>query len=92
MSGDALISVSVLSASAVRVMGDNFSVGWTWSLSGVCGCGFVVVFTEAAFDGYLDQLLIRQVAVDRVVLKPQRWTRDFWHRTASCLHDDADKG
>ena len=50
------------------------------------------MFTEAAFDGYLDQLLIRQVSVDRIVLKPQRWTRDFWHRKASCLHANADKG
>ena len=67
-------------------------VGWTWSLSGVGGCGFIVVFTEAAFDGYLDQLLIRQVAVDRVVLKAQRWTTGgSWRREASCLHDSADE-
>ena len=34
----------------------DFCVGWTWSLSGVGGCGFIVVVTEAALDGYLDQL------------------------------------
>ena len=65
----------------------------TWSLSGVCGWGFIVVFfTEAALDGYLDQLLIRQVAVHRVVLKAQRWTTGgSWRREASCLHDSADE-